>query len=114
MPLAAFLVQPDPPALAPWEVVLDAHGDDGADAGEGEGHHADQRPVAQPDHDRGVDAVQKLARLFGIQHGGLPGLHDMRHRLTHRRSAMGGRTNPLRGKGAGVDDRVEAQLLRLD
>jgi hypothetical protein len=77
MPLVAFLVQPDPPALALGEVVLDAHGDDGADAGEGEGNHADQRPVAQPDHDRGVDAVQKLARLFGIQHLGLPGLHNM-------------------------------------
>ena len=42
---AAFFVQADPPALALWVIVLNAHGDDGTDAGEGEGHHADQRPV---------------------------------------------------------------------
>ena len=29
--------------------VSHAHGDDGADAGEGEGHYTDQRPIAQPD-----------------------------------------------------------------
>jgi hypothetical protein len=42
-----------------------------------QGHHADQRPVAQADNDRDVDAVQQLARLFGIQHCGLAGLDDM-------------------------------------
>lgn len=35
MPLAALLMQADPPALALGAVVLDAHGDDGADAGKG-------------------------------------------------------------------------------
>ncbi len=50
MALAAFLVQTDPPALALGIVVLDAHGDDRADAGEGEGHHRDQRTIAQADH----------------------------------------------------------------
>ena len=71
MALAAFLVQPHPPALALGVVVLDAHGDDGADAGEGEGHDADQRPVAQADQGRRVDAVEQLAGLFGGQHRGL-------------------------------------------
>ena len=52
MALAAFFVQPDPPALALRVIVLDAHGDDGADAGEGEGHDADQRAVAQADEAR--------------------------------------------------------------
>jgi len=47
MPLAAFLMQADPPALALGVVVLDAHGDDRTDAGEGEGHHGNQRPVTQ-------------------------------------------------------------------
>jgi hypothetical protein len=72
MPFAAFLVQPDPPALTLGVVVLDPHGDDSAYAGEGEGHDADQRPIAQPDDGRGVDAVQQLACLFRIQHRGLP------------------------------------------
>jgi hypothetical protein len=31
-----------------------------------EGHHADRRPVAQPDHGRGVDAVQQLPGRLGI------------------------------------------------
>jgi hypothetical protein len=66
--LAAFLVQADPPALAHRVVVLDAHGDDGADASEGEGHDADERPIAQADDGRGVDepasryAVMPVAR----------------------------------------------------
>jgi hypothetical protein len=77
MALAAFLTQPDPPALALGVVVLDAHGDDGADTGEGEGHDADQRPVAQPDHGRDIDAVRQLACLFGVQHRGLAGLDDV-------------------------------------
>jgi hypothetical protein len=47
--LAAFLMQPDPPALALGVVVLDAHGDDGPDTGKGERHHGNQRPVAQAD-----------------------------------------------------------------
>ena len=38
------------------------------------GHHADQRPVAQPDQGRGVDAVEQLARLVGVQHRGLAAL----------------------------------------
>jgi hypothetical protein len=44
--LAAFLVEPHPPALAVGE-VLDPHRHDGADAGEGVGHDADQGAVAQ-------------------------------------------------------------------
>ena len=58
VPLAAFLVQPHPPALALGIVVLDLHCDDGADAGEGIGHDADQRAVAQADDRRCVDAVE--------------------------------------------------------
>ena len=60
MALAAFLMQTHPPALAVGVVVLDAHGDDRADAGEGEGHHRNQRSIAQADHGRHIDAVQQL------------------------------------------------------
>ena len=43
LPPAAFLMQANPPAFSFQVIVLSAYGDDGADAGEGEGHHADQR-----------------------------------------------------------------------
>jgi hypothetical protein len=43
MALAAFLMQPHPPALAVGLVILDPHGDDRANAGEGGGHHGNQR-----------------------------------------------------------------------
>ena len=103
VPLAAFLVQADPPALALGVVVFDAHGDDGADPGEREGHHGYQRPIAQPD-DAGCflhrpirqrdpagdpDAVQQLARLFGVQHRCLAGFDDML-RAAHRVRRIGG------------------------
>ncbi|MGO9233319.1 MAG: hypothetical protein ACLP4V_04250 [Methylocella sp.] len=45
MALAAFLMQADAPALALGVVVLDAHGDDGADAGKGERHHRNQLSI---------------------------------------------------------------------
>ena len=77
MALAAFLMQPHPPALAVGVVVLDAHGDDRANAGEGEGHHRNQRPIAQADDGRHVDAVQQLARLFAGEHRGLAGFDDV-------------------------------------
>jgi hypothetical protein len=47
--LAAFLVEPDPPALAVGKIILDPRRHDGADAGEGVGHDADQGAVAQAD-----------------------------------------------------------------
>ena len=47
--LAAFLLEAEPPAFALGVVVLDAHGDDGSDAGEGEEHRPDQGPVAEAD-----------------------------------------------------------------
>ena len=47
MALATFLMETNPPALAVGVVILGAHGDDHADAGEREGHHRDQRPIAE-------------------------------------------------------------------
>lgn len=44
---AAFLVQAHPPALADGVIVLDAHADDGADAGERVSHNGDQRAIAK-------------------------------------------------------------------
>ncbi len=75
--LAAFLVQPHPPALALGVVVLDLHGDHGADPGEGVGHDADQRAVAQADEGRAVDAFDQPAGLLFGQHRGLAAAHDV-------------------------------------
>ena len=77
MALATFLDAVGPTNACPGVVVLDAHGDDGADASEGEGHEADQRPIAQADDGRGVDAVQQTASLLGIEHRGFAGLDDV-------------------------------------
>ena len=75
--LAAFLVQAHPPALALGVIVLDLHRDDGADAGEGVGHDADQRAIAQTDEGRGVDAVKQTAGFLFGQHRGLAAAHDV-------------------------------------
>jgi hypothetical protein len=75
--LAAFLVEADPPALAIGKIILDPHRHDGADAGEGVGHHADQGAVAQADEGRGVDALDQHAGLVGREHGGLAALDDV-------------------------------------
>jgi hypothetical protein len=52
--LATFLMQANPLALAVGKIVLDPHGDDCADAGEGVGHDTDQRAVAQADLGGGI------------------------------------------------------------
>jgi len=76
--LAAFLVQPHPPALAVGKIILDPHGDDGANTGEEVGHDADQGAVAQADQSRRIDAVEEEeAGLVGRQHRGLTALDDV-------------------------------------
>ena len=75
--LAAFLVQPDPPAPPVWVEILYPHGDGGADAGEAVDQQADKRPVAQPDHARDINALQQQPRISAIQHRRLAPLHHM-------------------------------------
>ena len=75
--LAAFLVQAQPPALAGGVIVLDLHGDDGTDAREGIGHHADERAIAQADERRGIEAFEQPAGLVFGQHRRLAALDDM-------------------------------------
>ena len=64
MLLAALLVQPDPAAAPLHEVVPDPHSQDGADAGEGVDHGADQRPVAQTNQ-QGFPGFGPIAVLHG-------------------------------------------------
>jgi hypothetical protein len=62
--LAAFFVEADPPALSVGDVILDPHGDDGADTGERIGHDPDQGAVAQANEGRDVYALDQ-ARALG-------------------------------------------------
>jgi hypothetical protein len=70
--LAAFLVQADPPALIVGEIILDPHRHHGADGGEGVGHDADQRAVAEADEGRGVDASRSEGGIMAFGIGGDP------------------------------------------
>lgn len=65
VPLAAFLVQTDPGALALQVDVLDAHLRGRTDAGEGIGEERHERPVAKTSRGIGVDAIEGLAGFFG-------------------------------------------------
>jgi len=84
MALAAFFVEPHPRAPSLDVVVGDSHADRRGDAGEGVDQQGNERPVAQPDRCRDIDAVEKLARLISIEHRGLAFLDDML-RAAHRR-----------------------------
>ena len=79
MLLAALLVQPKPSAATLQEVVPDPHSQNGADAGEGVDHGADERPIAQADQQgflgfgavavlHGPDAVEQGAGFLCGQH----------------------------------------------
>src|SRR5512138_2916392 len=67
MVLAAFLVKPEPPALAVLPIVFDIHPDDRADPRKGVDHDANQGSVAQTHHARNVNTVEKLSRLDGCE-----------------------------------------------
>jgi hypothetical protein len=62
MPLAAFFVEADPPALAVGEVVLDPHGDDGADAGLAIFMVAIVEPLPRRPSNFSTDDVRRYAR----------------------------------------------------
>lgn len=74
---AAFFVEAKPPAFSVLPVVADVHSDDGADSGEAENHHADERAVTESDDCGRVDRVEKLAGLRGGQHRRLAFLNDV-------------------------------------
>jgi hypothetical protein len=94
--LAALFVQPDPSAPPLDEVVLDFHGDRGADAGEGEHHEADESAIAQAHHARQLfflaalelyrsrsrNTIEQRARLLSCQHRRLA-LSDRMFRSAH-------------------------------
>jgi len=63
MALAAFFMQAHPPAFAGGIVILDPHRYDGAHARETVGHDADERPIAQTNQRRDIDAVEEQRTL---------------------------------------------------
>jgi len=81
--LAAFFVQPHPPAFALRIIVFDVHVQRLGDAGEGVDQERDQRPVAQADDGRDVNAVEQFLRFVAVEHRGLAFLDDVL-RPTHR------------------------------
>jgi hypothetical protein len=70
-------------------VVFDVHRHSGADPGETISHESDQRPVAQTNNGRDIDAVEQRARLVGLQHRRLARLDHML-RTAHRMGRIGG------------------------
>ena len=62
MALAAFFMQAHPPAFADRKVILNPHRHDGAHARETVGHYADERPIAQTQQSRDIDAVDHAVR----------------------------------------------------
>ena len=62
--LAALLVQPEPPALALGEVVLDPHRKRRADPREAVDQDADERPIAKADQAVCRDALEQLMRFL--------------------------------------------------
>ena len=92
--LAAFFLEPQPPALALLVVILDAHADDGRDAHKAVDHHGQQGAIAQASEGRRVDGVQQQPRFGGLQHRRLARPDDV-GRPVHR----GGRVSGFSKKG---------------
>ncbi len=75
--LAAFFMQPEPPALAVLVVVLDSHMYGGAHAGTGEIHQPHEGAVLEAHDHIGLNGVEKGPGLVGFKDGGLATLHHV-------------------------------------
>ena len=64
VPLPALFVEPQPASWSLRKIVLPLHADDRAHPSEAEDHHADQRPIAEPDDRPRVDLIGTLRREF--------------------------------------------------
>src|SRR5271157_354167 len=75
--LAAFLVQPEPPAFSILVVVLNPHMNGGAHAREREAHHSQEGAVPEADNRVGLDGVEKSPGLVRFKDGSLAAFHDV-------------------------------------
>ena len=99
MTLAAFFVQPKPPALALRVKILHAHVGDGADTAEGVDHDGDERAIAEADEGLRLDGFEELRASAPLNTGVFPRFADAWARGRRRPDSCGGR----------LDDQVIAQ-----
>ena len=86
--LAALLVQPEPPALALGEVVLNPHRKRRADAREAVDQDADERPIAKADQAVCRDALKQLMRFLRREDRRAAAVDDVA-RAPHHRCRVG-------------------------
>jgi hypothetical protein len=67
--LAAFLVQPQPPALALLIIVVNVHAHHGRDAREAVDHNSKQGTIAQADQIQLFDCREPLRRVIVLTSG---------------------------------------------
>src|ERR1700761_6668969 len=75
--LAAFFMETDTPALSLGVIILDLHGDDGADAAESKSHQGDQRAISKTDQRRRIDAIEQFPRVVARKDGRLAAFDTM-------------------------------------
>ena len=80
----ALLVEPEPPALALGEVVLDPHGQRRADPREAVNKDGEERPVTKSDQRIRGDALEQRVRFLGHQHRRLTPLDHVLRTPHHR------------------------------
>ena len=129
MPLAALLVEPEPPPALLPEVVLPPHADDRAHPREAVEHHRDERPVAPARERARVDRLEEPAGLGRREHRcralrddvlrpphGRRGVHreDLADDEPVAEHADGGQVLLDRGRRAGVGPDVGRHVQRRD
>ena len=72
MVLAAFFMQPHPPAFSLLVIILDIHADDGRHAREAVNHHGEQGAIAQAAEFGHVDGIQQQSGFLRVRTGVLP------------------------------------------
>lgn len=75
--LAALLVKAEPPAFAVLVVIIDLHTHDGAHAGEGVAHQADNGAIAQADDRIRLDGIEQSPGLVRFERGSLAARHHV-------------------------------------
>ena len=70
--LAAFFMQPYPPAFALLVIILDVHADHGRHAREAVNHHGEQGAIAQAGKFGHVDRIQQQRASSGVSTGVFP------------------------------------------
>ena len=108
--LSTLFVKSYPGPLSELVIVLDRHIDDGADAGKGEDHGADECSIAKPDKSGAVDTVEELPRFIGRKHWRLAAFDNV-FRSANRSGGIG--RNDLSGHKP-VETHADCRQMLLD